>query len=188
MARQKTKEPSRSQAVRDFMRKNGGATVPQIVDGLKAEGVTVTPGLVYNVQAGVRKKRSAKRTTKKTAAATKSNGRPSSNGSADTTKAERIRQVAQAMKKPVRPRDVIAALAAEGISVSSAQVSTTLRAMGMRRRRRGRKTAGAAPSRPAVSTSELLSLDSLLAAKKLVTQLGSVSAAKQAVDALAKLR
>jgi hypothetical protein len=60
------------------MRKNSGATVPQIVDGLKAEGVTVTPGLVYNVQAGVRKKRSAKRTTKKTAAATKSNGRPSS--------------------------------------------------------------------------------------------------------------
>jgi hypothetical protein len=91
------------------------------------------------------------------------------------------------MKKPVRPRDVIATLATKGISVSSAQVSTTLRAMGMRRRPRGHKPGAAPTGRLAVSTSELLSLDSLLAAKKLVTQLGSVEAAKTAVDALAKL-
>jgi arginine repressor len=169
------------------MRKNKGMTVAQIVDGLKAEGVTVTPGLVYNVQAGLRKKRSAKR-TRKTAAAKKSTMHASSNGSAETTKAERIRQVATSMKKPLRPRDVIATLAAEGVQVSSAQVSTTLRAMGMRRKRGGRKPATSAPGRPATSTSELLSLDSLLAAKKLVVQLGSVEAAKSAVDALAKLR
>ncbi|HVX15916.1 MAG TPA: hypothetical protein VHC22_32330 [Pirellulales bacterium] len=110
-----------------------------------------------------------------------------SNGAAEASKAEKIRRAAQSMKKPVRPRDVIATLAAEGVQVSSAQVSTTLRAMGMRRRGRGRKPAGAAPSHAVVSTSDLLSLDSLLAAKKLVAQLGSVEAAKTAVDALAKL-
>jgi hypothetical protein len=92
------------------------------------------------------------------------------------------------MKKPLRPRDVIATLAAEDISVSSAQVSTTLRAMGMRRRGRGPKAAGATRGRPAMSASGTLSLDSLLAAKKLVVALGSVEAAKTAVDALAKLR
>lgn len=96
------------------------------------------------------------------------------------SKAEAIRQTARTLPKPVRPRDVIAALAAQGVSVSSAQVSTVLSAAGMKRRRRGR--------RPKVEVVQsTLTLDSLLAAKKLVNQLGSVEAAKTAVDALAKL-
>jgi hypothetical protein len=54
--------------------------------------------------------------------------------------------------------------------------------MGLKRRRRGRKAAAAW-----TTTSEMLTLENLLAAKRLVNQLGSVEAAKQAVDALAKL-
>jgi len=42
-------------------------------------------------------------------------------------KAERIRQIARSSGKKVRPRDIIAALHDEGVSVSSAQVSATLR-------------------------------------------------------------
>jgi arginine repressor len=84
----------------------------------------------------------------------------------------------------VRPRDVIAQLAQQGVTVSSAQVSTVLASMGMKRRRRGRRPAAAAVVESVTST---LTLDSLLAAKRLVNQLGSVEAAKTAVDALAKL-
>jgi hypothetical protein len=51
----------------------------------------------------------------------------------------------------------------------------------MKRHRRGRR-----PAKVEVLQSTL-TLDSLLAAKKLVNQLGSVEAAKTAVDALAKI-
>jgi len=172
-------EVSKSDAVKEYMASYPNATAKEVVKNLKRAGIKVSLSLVAKLKSkGAKKSGSPKASTT----------RVSSNGSAEASKAERIRRVAQAMKKPVRPRDVIAALAAEGVSVSSAQVSTTLRAMGMRRKRRGRKVVGAALSRPVLSTSELLSLDSLLAARKLVTQLGSVAAAKSAVDALAKLR
>jgi hypothetical protein len=60
--------------------------------------------------------------------------------------------------------------------------------MGMRRRGRGRRPATAGSPRATTrSTSEKLSLDNLLAAKRLVNQLGGIEAAKQAVDALARL-
>jgi hypothetical protein len=76
---------------------------------------------------------------------------------------------------------VIAKLAEKRVSVSSAQVSAVLASMGMRRRRRGGRR------RVVETVASTLTLDSLLAAKKLVSQLGSVEAAKTAVDALAKL-
>ncbi|HEV3340774.1 MAG TPA: hypothetical protein VG125_10475 [Pirellulales bacterium] len=62
----------------------------------------------------------------------------SSNG---TRKAEQIRGVAKSMGRTVRPRDVIAKLAEQGVAVSSAQVSTVLASMGMKRRKRGRRPA-----------------------------------------------
>lgn len=178
MARKKTKGPSKSKAIRDFMRKNKGASVQQIVDGLKSEGVTAA--LVYNVQSAMRQKKAVKGGNKNAAAAT--------NGSAGTSKADSIRQVAGGMPKPVRPKDVVAALADQGISVSSAQVSQVLKGMGLKRRRRGRKPAAmAGRATTSISMSESLSLENLLAAKKLVDHLGSVQAAKQAVDALVRL-
>ena len=177
MAKKAAAEVNKSDSVKEYMASYPNATAKEIVTNLKRGGIKVSLSLVAKL-----KSKGAKKSGPKAPAT-----HAASNGSAES-KAERIRQVAQAMKKPVRPRDVIATLAAEGVTVSSAQVSTTLRAIGMRRRGRGRKPAGAAPSRPMLSTSELLSLDSLLAAKKLVAQLGSVEAAKSAVDALAKLR
>lgn len=161
------------------MRKNKGASVQQIVDGLKSEGVKAA--LVYNVQSDMRKKKGkkgVKGSTKKAAAAT--------NGAAETSKADSIRHVAQGLPKPIRPRDVVAALNEQGISVSPAQVSQVLKSMGLKRRRRGRRPAAMA-GRAATPMGEMLTLENLLAAKKLVTQLGSIEAAKHAVDALAKL-
>lgn len=109
---------------------------------------------------------------------------------AGPSKADLIRQTAGALPKPVRPRDVMAALAQQGTEVSRGQVSQVLRGMGLRRRRRrGHAAAGgtAAVRRSSAADPVKLSLQSLLAAKKLADQLGGVEAAKQAVDALARL-
>jgi len=105
--------------------------------------------------------------------------RHSSNG---VSKSEQIRQVAREIGSVVRPRDVIQTLEQRGVMVTSGQVSTVLASMGKKRRgRRGRRPAAV------VAVASTLSLDSLIAAKRLADQLGGVQAAKTAVDALARL-
>ena len=79
-------------------------------------------------------------------------------------KAEAIRQAWGEMGADARPRDVIATLADRGIKVTSAQVSTL----------RNGKTREA-------------SFEHLLAARALANQLGSLEAAKSALDSLARL-
>ncbi len=100
-------------------------------------------------------------------------------------KAQAIRDAAKKLGKKVRPKDIIAALAAEGITVSSPQVSSTLKAAGYRRTRHTSRSGSAGSHGSAKSTD--VSLEHLLAAKALATKLGSVEAAKKAIDVLAKL-
>lgn len=105
-------------------------------------------------------------------------------------KAQRIRDVAKTMGKNVRPRDIVAELAKENIVVSSAQVSTTLKAAGYRRKRRRRKAhAGATSAGAAKKTnSHRLDLESLMAAKTLIEKVGSIEKAEQALSVLKKLK
>jgi hypothetical protein len=158
----KNAEQSKSDLIRAYIHARPNATATEVVKGVKREsGVKVSLALAAKI------KRDAP-----VATAASSSG---------ASKAEQIRQVAKSMGGRVRPRDVVAKLGEQGVTVSSAQVSTVLAAMGMKRRKRGRR-------RAVVETvASTLTLDSLLAAKKLVTQLGSVEAAKTAVDALARL-
>jgi arginine repressor len=96
--------------------------------------------------------------------------------------------VIKSLGKKVRPRDVIAMLQEQGITVTSAQVSTTLKKMGMRRTRGGKpQIAVAAMVRNAPTSSDRVLLDDLLAAKRLVEKLGGIEQAKTAISALAKL-
>jgi hypothetical protein len=119
-----------------------------------------------------------------TATKTKRTRKSADNGSVN--KAEEIRKAAKEMGgKKVRPKDVIVALAAKGITVSSPQVSSTLKAAGFRRVRR--KNHAESPKTQHSSESTGLSLEHLLAAKALIHKIGSVEAAKKAIDALAKL-
>ena len=74
-----------------------------------------------------------------------------------------------------RARDIVAALAGQGITVSAAQVST-LRKSAPRRGRPGGH--GVADS---------VSLSQLIAAKHLAEQLGGIEAAQRALETLAKL-
>jgi hypothetical protein len=142
----KTAEQSKSDLVRAYINRRPNATANEIVKGVKRDhGVKVSLALASLIKRG-----------SKSAAPT-----ASSNGA---SKAEQIRHVAKSMGGKVRPRDVIAKLAEQGVTVTSAQVSTVVE-----------------------TVASTLTLDSLLAAKKLVQQVGGVEAAKSAVDALAKL-
>lgn len=88
-------------------------------------------------------------------------------------------------RSPYAWGDVIATLANQGVTVSSAQVSTVLRQMGMRKRQRNGK---AAVRRGLAKSGEtMLSLDHLIAAKHLAEKLGGIEEAKTALDALARL-
>lgn len=184
MAKKSAKEGvNRSEATRKYVAAHPTASPTEIVEGLKAEGVEVSLSLASKIKYDRSRKGGGKKDRKKKAAAT--NAAPKATGERGE-KAEGIRAAARSIGGKVRPRDVIAMLAEQGIQVSSAQVSMTLRKMGMRKTKRGRK-----PGRPAASAraahSGSISIDDLIAAKKLVERLGSIEAASQALSALAKL-
>lgn len=158
-----------------------------------AKEIGVSSALVYNVKANLAKK-NGKAAGKKKAGrhgGGKANTAEGSGNKAEgsVNKAERIRQVAKSLGKTVRPRDVIAVLAGEGIKVSSPQVSKTLSAAGYRQRGRGkgkgRKTAAATAKTSASSNG--LNLEALIAAKTLIQKVGSVELAQEALAAMKKL-
>ena len=83
-----------------------------------------------------------------------------------------------------KPKEVSAQLKKKGISVTPAFVST-IRSTSKKRGKIGR------PGRPVGSVSKTrngqVSVDTLLAAKELVDQMGGISQAKTAINALEKL-
>lgn len=97
-------------------------------------------------------------------------------------KSEEIRKQAKAMQqkgeKP-RPVVIIAALKKQGITVSSPQVSMVLKRMGLRPARGRKGVAGA-------GRGGAISLDDLLAARKLVSHFGGTARALAAIEALQK--
>jgi hypothetical protein len=96
-------------------------------------------------------------------------------------KSEEIRKQAKAMQqkgeKP-RPVVIIAALKKQGITVSSPQVSMVLKRMGLRPARGRKPLAG--------GRGGAISLDDLLAARKLVSHFGGTARALAAIEALQK--
>lgn len=115
---------------------------------------------------------------------------------AGVNKSEEIRNVATTMKakgeKP-RPVAIIAALQDRGITVSSPQVSIVLKKMGFRPTR-GRKAAGgvrkAAAVKPAsavTSHNSGVTIEDILAAKKVAQQLGGTDRALAALAALKRI-
>ena len=98
-----------------------------------------------------------------------------------------IRQTAQTLGRRVRPRDIIAALKEQGVTVSSTLVSKTLAAAGFRRRRRKRRARTNADVRQTTGGGSL-NLDALIAAKALIEKVGGVENAQAALSALKKLQ
>ncbi len=102
------------------------------------------------------------------------------------SKAAMIRQTAKALGRQVRPRDIIARLKEQGVEVSHALVSSTLRAAGFRRKRRSRKSGAGVDGMPAAANG--LNLDALIAAKSLIEKVGGIENAQAALSALKKLQ
>jgi arginine repressor len=90
------------------------------------------------------------------------------------------------MGKRVLPREVSAALAARGIEVSRGQISQVLKSMGLRRRRRKRSAPVSSTPATARGTGGV-SIDDLVAAKKLADQLGGIEKARAVLAGLARL-
>ena len=116
--------------------------------------------------------------------------KPSKNGAMN--KSEEIRKAATALnaagEKP-RPVTIIAALEKRGIEVSSPQVSMVLKRMGFRPRRRrkaAKATVGGAASKGKMvrAKSTKISVDDLVVAKKVISQLGGLDRALAAIEAL----
>lgn len=112
----------------------------------------------------------------------------------EINKSAEIRAIAEQMKaQGERPRPVviIAALKKRGIDVSSPQVSMVLKRMGFRPARRGKAAAGRKAAKTAGRTARVasggdgvISIDDLLAAKKVASQLGGTERALAALTAL----
>ena len=107
-------------------------------------------------------------------------------------KSEEIRKLATAMKerdeKP-RPVVIVATLKKQGIAVSSPQVSMVLKRMGFRPRKRRKSGEVAAVSKkvskPVASRgAQMISVEELIVAKRVVNQLGGTDRALAAIAAL----
>lgn len=114
---------------------------------------------------------------------------PEKKQSAGPNKSEEIRKVAKGMRekgeKP-RPVTIIAMLAKQGVEVSSPQVSMVLKRMGFRPRKRAKAAAVPAAKVAARVKGGPLSVDDLLAAKRLVGHFGGSARAIAAIEALQK--
>jgi hypothetical protein len=108
-----------------------------------------------------------------------------------TNKSDEIRKVARAMKekgeKP-RPVAIIAILEKQGVTVSSPQVSGVLKRMGFRPRKRRTAAVGstATPKAagPGKRRGDAISVEDLVAAKKVASQFGGTARALAAIEAL----
>ncbi|HVC98645.1 MAG TPA: hypothetical protein VND64_33570 [Pirellulales bacterium] len=185
-----TEKVNKSAAVRKYLKANRKSMPKDVSAAMKEQGIDVSPSMVSVIKFNMMKKRAAKRNemavvVARTAKnlARRANPAASTNGAAGGTKAEAIRTVAKSLPKPVRPRDVRSELAKQGIEASTTFIGKVLRSAGMKRKRRRKAAAGTAA--PAVAAS--LSIDDLVAAKKLVGQVGSIEKVKVALAALARL-
>jgi arginine repressor len=118
-----------------------------------------------------------------------------SSGTAEMSKADAIRDAVSRLGKMARPRDVIADLSEKGITVTSPQVSSLMKKLGIKRRRRRGGRAAAGASQPTSTGAKRgprsgggLTASDLIDAKRLADQLGGVEKLKKALDVLEQLK
>ena len=173
----KSGQVNKAELIRKTAKSMGKTVRPRgIIAALKEQGVVVTSQQVSKTlkSAGMQRKSRVKKAATSTSTST------------DVSRAELIRQAAQSIPKPIRPRNIIAKLKEQGVEVSYALVSSTLKAAGLRRRRRNRKSGAKTVGMPAAANG--LNLDALIAAKSLIEKVGGVENAQAALSALKKLQ
>jgi hypothetical protein len=107
-----------------------------------------------------------------------------------TSKADLIRKVAGVLKakgEVVRPKTIVEILKKEGVDVFPAQVSMTLKAAGyrpLRKRRKRSEARSVAQAQSRGKKAEAVTVDDLIAVKKVVQELGGADRAMKAIEAL----
>ena len=101
-----------------------------------------------------------------------------------TTKAQAIRDTAKEMGKKARPKDIIAVLAAKGITVTSPQVSMTLKAAGLRKGQRKKQQTAAVKN----GKSTTLNVADLIQVKEVVIKLGGLERLKETIAVYEELQ
>ena len=152
-------EINKSQAIRDHYKSNPKAKTSEVVDALAKKGITVSIGLITNVKSTHNKKHAAKKAAK--------------NG---MNKTQAVRDFLKANKKATNS-EVVAALAKQGISVTSNYVST-IKTKHNKRRRVVTK---------AVATGSI-GIPEIKSALAFIKAIGSVAAAKQALAVAQEIR
>ena len=113
-------EVNRSQVIRDFVTKNPAMSISEAVTGLGNEGVKVSKNLVYMVKMKMKAKKVKEKKAK--AAAKEIQAAPSSNGSVKArSKSTAVRAVLKGNRK-MPAKDVVSALAENGITVTEGLV------------------------------------------------------------------
>ncbi len=152
---------NKSDTIREILKAQPNAKVNQIKAALQERGVKASDALISKIKYG-RKSGGAKKARRRRG------------GKAGASKADAIRKMLDKLGTDARPRDVIAALAARGVKVTSAQVSTLRKGLSRRRA-------------PASVTTDSVSFAHLLAARDLAERLGGIEVARQALASLARL-
>ena len=149
---------SKSDAIREVLAAQPKAGVKDVKSKLEAKGIKASDALINKIKYA-----------RKPAGRSKA-----ARGKSGVSKADAIRGMFEKLGSDARPRDVIAALKQQGVTVTSAQVSM-LR--------------GKAPKNGAarVQAGKAVSYDHLLAAKQLADRLGGVENARRALESFAKL-
>ena len=165
-------EVNRSQAIRDYCKKNPKATPQEVVDALAKEGVTVNTGLIYAVKSKHNQRAVAKKMAKSQAVDTKPQ--------AEVNKTQAVRDYLKAHKKADR-NEIVEALAAEGITVTANYVGN-IKARSKRRRRAVKAVVENVVAEGGVGVPEIKAAFAFLKAA------GSEALAKQALAAALEIK
>jgi len=157
-------EMNKSQAIRDYYKSNPTAKGSEVVDALRKKGITVTANLVNTVKSAHNKAQADKRAAK---SETKTNG---------VNKTQAVLGYLKANKKATNS-EVVEALAKQGVSVTTNYVAT-IKAKHHTRRQVVRK---------AVATGTI-GIPEIKSALAFIKSIGSVAAAKQALQVAQEIR
>lgn len=121
-------ELTKSETVRQYLETHRGATIGEIVTGLKSQGILVSSALASYVKYARLGAKTSKPSPVDGGDAAPRNALPS-----DTVDA--IRAEINLQGDRIRPRDIVDALAAKGVAASLAEVCAVAKSLGMRPRR-----------------------------------------------------
>jgi hypothetical protein len=151
---------TKSDVIRSILKQQPKASVKEIQSALAGRGVKASVALVNKIKYG------------RGHSGTRKAGRRSGAKGDRGSKARAIRAAWEKLGHHARPRDVIAELAARGVAVTSAQVSTLRKAV--------------SSNGHSITAGVSVPFDHLLAAKALVARLGGIEPARHALANLAK--